>query len=171
MRPPAIPIRPETPNDAAAIDAVTIAAFEKAPYSDHREQFIVRALRASGSLTLSLVVVLDTEIVGHLALSPVSLSDGASRWFGLGPLSVLPAHQNRGIGSALVREALRRLKDSGAAGCVVLGEPAYYGRFGFRAGDELILPHFPAKYFQAIAFGADAPRGVVTYHPAFSASE
>lgn len=107
MTSPAIQIRPETASNAAGIEAVTIAAFASAPYSDQRRHFIVRALRTSGALTLSLIATLDAEIVGHISLSPVSLSDGAPRWFGLGPLSVLPAHQNRRIGSALVREALQ----------------------------------------------------------------
>jgi putative acetyltransferase len=99
----------------------------------------------------------------------VSVSDGTPGWFGLGPLSVLPVHHRQGVGSRLMREALRILRATEAAGCVVLGEPKYYGRFGFRAEPTLILPGAPPEYFQAIAFGASHPQGTVRYHPAFSA--
>jgi len=68
-----------------------------------------------------------------------------------------------------MREALRILRETGAAGCVVLGEPDYYGRFGFRAKPDLILPEVPPEYFQAISFGSTLPRGTVSYHEAFNA--
>lgn len=68
-----------------------------------------------------------------------------------------------------MREALRRLREQGAAGCVVLGEPAYYSRFEFKSESGLVLPDVPAEYFQALSFGSSLPSGVVTYHAAFSA--
>jgi putative acetyltransferase len=77
----------------------------------------------------------------------------------------------RGGGSRLMREALRILREQGAAGCVVLGEPEYYSRFGFQADPNLILPEVPAEYFQAIAFGSGRPHGIVTYHEALSARD
>jgi putative acetyltransferase len=96
--------------------------------------------------------------------------DGTARgWFGLGPVSVLPAHQGAGIGSRLVREALARLKATGAHGCVLVGEPAFYGRFGFRAEPALVLAEVPPKYFQALRFAHHLPCGVVTFHAAFAA--
>ena len=162
-------IRPESPSDAAAIHAVTKAAFLHAPYTDHTEHHIVDALRDAGVLTISLVADEGGTIVGHVAVSPVSISDGSVDWYGLGPISVHPEHQGRGIGSLLMREALRRLAEQGAAGCVLLGEPAYYSRFGFRPEDGLVLPDVPPEYFQAVSFGPPVPRGVVTYHAAFSA--
>ncbi|GAW65695.1 acetyltransferase [Geoanaerobacter pelophilus] len=99
-------IRKEAPADVAAIEAVTIAAFLNAPYTSHTEQFIVNALRKAGKLTVSIVAEEDGEIVGHVAVSPVSVSDRTTGWFGLGPISVLPEWQGRGVGSALMQEEL-----------------------------------------------------------------
>jgi len=161
-------IRPETPADASAIEALTLAAFRDAEHTSHNEQDIVRALREAGALTLSLVAEMDGVVVGHVAISPVSIADGATGWFGLGPISVRPAQQGTGVGSRLMRAALDQLRAQGAAGCVVLGEPAYYGRFGFRAEPALVFPGVPAMYFQALAFQGALPSGTVTYHPAFT---
>jgi putative acetyltransferase len=163
-----IEIRNETAADVAAIEAVTVAAFLHAPHTSHTEQFIVEALREAGQLTVSLVADAEGIVVGHVAISPISIFDGAIGWYGLGPISVAPEYQRRGIGSRLMREALRVLREHGAAGCVVLGEPRYYDRFGFRVDPELSLPGVPPEYFQAISFGASHPKGVVSYHPAFN---
>jgi putative acetyltransferase len=160
----------EAAADVAAIQAVTIAAFLRAPHTSHTEQFIVDALRKAGQLTVSLVAKTDGTVVGHVAISPVSISDGTRGWYGLGPISVTPEYQGRGIGSRLMREALRVLRERGASGCVLLGEPRYYNRFGFRVDPNLELPGVPAEYFQALSFGASRPRGVVSYHAAFNAS-
>ncbi|SDY26890.1 GNAT family N-acetyltransferase [Nitrosomonas sp. Nm58] len=108
-------------------------------------------------------------MVGHVAVSLVSISDGANIWFGLGPISVSPERQGQGIGSCLIRETLRLLEERGAAGCVVLGDPAYYKCFGFKPESGLVLPDVPPEYFLAISYGRSLPRGVVTYHDAFSA--
>jgi putative acetyltransferase len=164
-----VTIREETSADLHKIEALTAAAFLSAPHTSHTEQHIVNALRSAGKLTLSLVAEADSVVVGHVAISPVSVSDGASGWFGLGPISVLPQHQRRGVGSQLMREALRVLRGRGAAGCVVLGEPAYYGKFGFHADPDLTLHGVPSQYFQAASFGSSRPRGIVTYHEAFNA--
>jgi putative acetyltransferase len=162
-------VRTETPADADAIATVTAAAFRAAPHSDHSEQHIIAALRSSGQLTVSLVAEAHGLVIGHVALSPVAISDGSAGWFGLGPLAVLPSHQGRGIGSRLTRAALSALRARGARGCVVLGEPEYYGRFGFRAEPDLILSGVPPHYFQALALAGPPPRGAVTYHAAFTA--
>jgi putative acetyltransferase len=162
-----IDIRNELPADAPAIEAVTISAFLNAPHSGHNEQFIVRALRDAGKLAVSLVGVAEGSVIGHVATSPVSLSGGTPGWCGIGPISVLPAYQGRGVGTRLMREALRILRESGGAGCVVLGEPAYYGRFGFLADEALVFPGVPQEHFQALSFGASRPRAVVSYHAAF----
>jgi putative acetyltransferase len=164
-----IRIRSETPADAQTIAALTASAFLNARHTSHTEQYIVAALRSAGQLALSLVADAEGIVVGHVAVSPVSISDGASGWFGLGPISVLPQHQGHGVGSQLMREALRLLRGRGACGCVVLGEPAYYRRFGFRAHPYLVLPGVPAEYFQALSFDSAQPRGTVTYHEAFNA--
>jgi putative acetyltransferase len=163
-----ITIRAETASDARTIDTVTAAAFLNAAHTSHTEQHIVDALRKSGALAVSLVAEADGSLVGHVAVSAVSIADGTSGWFGMGPVSVLPQHQRRGIGSQPVREALRLLRTRGASGCVVLGEPEYYGRFGFQADANLVLRGVPPRYFQAVQFGSSRPRGVVTYHEAFS---
>jgi putative acetyltransferase len=163
-----VKIRTETAADVPAIEAVTISAFLNAPHTSHTEQFIVSALRKAGLLTISLVADAEGTVIGHVAVSPVSISDGASGWFGLGPISVVPGHQGRGVGSRLMHEALQFLRELGAAGCVLLGEPEYYGRFGFRADPNLVLPGVPPEYFQAISFDSSRPHGTVSYHEAFT---
>jgi predicted N-acetyltransferase YhbS len=160
-------IRPESPGDVETIHALTAAAFQHAPHSSHTEHLIVDALRAAERLTLSLVDERDGELIGHVAVSPVEVSDGTRDWFGLGPISVLPTRQRQGVGSGLMRAALLRLREQGAGGCVLLGDPAYYGRFGFRAELGLLLPGVPPEYFQALAFHGAVPHGAVTYHEAF----
>jgi putative acetyltransferase len=164
-----ITIRPQTSADSQTIEELTARAFLNAPHASHTEHYIVNALRRAGKLAVSLVAEADSVIVGHIALSPVSISDGASDWFGVGPIAVLPQHQRRGVGSQLLREALRDLRSRGASGCVVLGEPQYYGRFGFQAHPDLVLPGVAPEYFQAIFLDSSRPRGVVTYHEAFNA--
>ena len=147
---------------------MTTSAFLNAPHTSHTEQHIVNALRGAGQLAISLVAEADGTLVGHIAISPVAISGGVSGWFGLGPISVLPQYQGRGIGSRLTREALQILRQRGASGCVVLGEPGYYGRFGFAANAGLVLPDVPPEYFQALSFDSSKVEGVVAYHEAFS---
>lgn len=160
-------IRPERPQDIAAVHALTREAFANAPHRDGTEQDIIDALRAAGALSVSLVAEDEDALVGHVALSPVTLSDGSEGWYGLGPISVAPAQQGRGVGSALMRAALSALRERAAAGCVLLGDPAYYGRFGFRADSRLRLPGVPAEYFQAVLLDGTWPDADVGYHPAF----
>lgn len=164
-------IRPESPDDSAAIHAVTELAFRGHPHSDGSEPRIVRGLREAGALSVSLVAEVDGEVVGHVAVSPVTISDGSPGWHGLGPISVAPARQRLGVGSALMQAALAQLRTQGAAGCVLLGDPAYYRRFGFQARPGLVYPGPPAEYFMALPLDAALPRGVVTYHPAFSPAD
>lgn len=164
-----ITIRGETAKDSAAIEVVIASAFSSASHTSHTEHHIVNELRKAGKLAVSLVAEADGTLIGHVAISPVSISDGSTDWFGLGPISVLPQHQRRGVGSQLMRQALRLLRERGARGCVVLGEPDYYRRFGFRALRDLVLPEVPPEYFQSVSFGSSKPRGVVTYHQAFNA--
>lgn len=163
-------IRAEQPSDSDAIFAVTEAAFRDAPHTSHTEQFIVDALRRHGQLTVSLVAESDGVILGHVAVSPVSISSGAPGWQGLGPISVSPDHQRAGIGAALMNAAIESLRDLGASGCVLLGDPGYYQRFGFKPAPGLVLPDVPPEYFMALSFHGDAPRGVVSYHEAFNAT-
>lgn len=162
-------IRDETAADRDAITAVTSAAFRSLEVSPHTEQFIIQALRGAGALTVSLVAERDGRVVGHIAFSPVSVSDGSPNWYGLGPVSVLPEYQRQGIGSALIREGLSRLKALGAAGCCLVGHPGYYGRFGFRRVQGLGVPGVPEDVFFALSFGGRMPSGTVSFHDAFRA--
>ncbi|QIB67662.1 N-acetyltransferase [Kineobactrum salinum] len=159
----------ESPGEGKQVHQITEQAFLSAPHSDHTEQYIVDALRHAGALTVSQVARIDEEAVGHVAISPVTLSSGASGWFGLGPISVLPEYQGRGVGSKLMKSSLAALEAMGASGCVVLGDPGYYGRFGFEVVDGLVYPGVPAEYFQALSFSDKLPEGEVSYHEAFSA--
>jgi putative acetyltransferase len=127
-----IEIGNETAADVTEIEAVTISAFLNAPHTSHTEQFIVNALREAGKLAVSLVARAGGKVIGHVAVSPVSISDGA-------------------------------------AGCVVLGEPRYYSRFGFQVDPGLTLPDVPPEYFQGVSFDSSRPHGTVSYHEAFSA--
>lgn len=155
--------------DVERIHEVTVAAFLEAPHTDHTEQFIVDALRKSGALSISLVAEDAGKLVGHVALSPVTISDGTDCWYGLGPISVLPSKQSKGVGSSLMKAAIHELNDLKANGCVLLGDPTYYNRFGFVSMDGLVLPGVPAEYFQALRLRGDLPQGTVTYHESFSA--
>jgi putative acetyltransferase len=165
-----IKIRSEEFGDIEAIEVVTTAAFLNAPHTDHTEQYIVRELRNADALSISLVAEHQGDIIGHVAISPITISDGTTGWFGLGPISVSPNLQKSGIGSKLMLAALEALKGSGASGCVLLGDPAYYSRFGFRPESGIVLPDVPAEYFQALPFSATLPIGDVTYHEAFNAT-
>jgi len=166
-----IKIRNEHAEDIDTITKLTTAAFEHEEHSSHTEQFIVNALRRCNQLTISLVAVENNEIIGHIAISPVTVSSGARGWFGLGPISVWPDRQGQGIGSALMKAALAELQRLGGVGCVVLGDPGYYGRFGFKAHPGLELPGVPHEYFQALCFGGELATGTVQYHAAFEATE
>lgn len=162
-------IRSETQSDVEAIYNVTKAAFENHPHSNHTEQFIVNALRAAGALTVSLVAEVGGKVVGHIAFSPVTISDGGQNWYGLGPVSVLPEFQKQGIGRSLINQGLSLLKALGAKGCVLVGEPKYYERFGFRNIPDLTLEGVPQEYFLALPFEKDGAQGAVEFHKGFSA--
>ncbi|HEY2676194.1 MAG TPA: N-acetyltransferase [Steroidobacteraceae bacterium] len=166
-----IQIRNETAFDLKAIEAVTVLAFLNAEHTSHTEQFIVNALRDSGSLSVSLVAEVEGgEIVGHVAASMVSITSEPSGWYGLGPVSVVPERQGQGIGTLLVNQALARLRGMGGSGCVVLGDPNYYSRFGFKPEPQLVLSNVPPEYFQAVSFAGSVPHGKVSYHRAFDAA-
>ncbi len=162
-------IRSERPGEADAIHALTRTAFADAPHSSHTEQYIVDALRHAGALAVSLVAEDADGIVGHVTVSPVQLSDGSPGWYGLGPISVAPGRQRQGVGSALMRAAVEALQACGAAGCVLLGDPGYYGRFGFRAEPRLRLVGVPVAYFQALRLQGRWPDAEVEHHAAFAA--
>jgi putative acetyltransferase len=163
-------IRSEVPNDIVAIRQLTTDAFRNAEHSSQTEAAIVDALREAGAMMLSLVAVDGGELVGHVAFSSVTVNGRNVGWYGLGPVSVRPARQGQGIGGSLIRAGMEKLRALGAEGCVVLGDPNYYGRFGFRRSPLLLLENVPPEYFQIFAFGPKILPGVVTYHDAFEAS-
>ena len=166
-----IVIRHETLADFEAIQKVNLRAFEQS-----NEGNIVDALRVAGALTISLVALHDNQIVGHIAFSPVTIEsgDGSFTVLGLGPMAVLPEHQNEGIGSQLVEAGLKECLRLGHEIVVVIGHLEYYPRFGFfPAGPsdikwEHVVPE-DAFMFVELNAGALAGRtGVVKFHPAFN---
>jgi putative acetyltransferase len=163
-------IRKESPIDSNAIADVTIAAFKTLAISNKTEQFIINALRSADALTISLVAEIENKIVGHIAFSPVTISSGSSGWHGLGPISVLPELHKRGIGKSLVYEGLSLLRNSGSKGCVLVGDPNYYIRFGFKNFPKLIHEGIPQEVFLALPFTKEVPEGAVQFHKAFLAN-
>jgi putative acetyltransferase len=166
---PKVVIRNETPDDVCAINELTIAAFKTLEISNHTEQFIIETLRATNALIVSLVAEMDGRVIGHIAFSLVTISDGSTNWYGLGPVSVLPEHQRKGIGKALIKEGLSRLKDMNAQGCCLVGHPEYYKKFGFRNIYGLVLEGVPHDVFFALSFDGHIPKGNVTFHEGFKA--
>jgi putative acetyltransferase len=162
-------IRDETDADIGAISEVTIAAFETLKISNHTEQFIIEALRAAKALTVSLVAELNDRLIGHIAFSAVTISDGTRNWYGLGPVSVSPEYQRKGVGKALIQEGLSRLKNLNAQGCCVVGHPEYYRKLGFRNVPGLVIEGVPPEVFFALSFGGHTPEGTVAFHDGFKA--
>jgi putative acetyltransferase len=162
-----IVIRSETDADVNAIAEITIAAFKNLEISNHTEQFIITTLRATKALTISLVAEVDGRVIGHIAFSPVTISDGTRNWYGLGPVSVLPQYQRQGIGKALIQEGLSRLKHMNAQGCCLVGHPDYYRKFWFNNMPELVLEGVPQEVFFALSFEGHAPHGTITFHDGF----
>ena len=168
---PKIIIRNETHDDFSAITEVTIAAFKTLKISNHTEQFIIQALRAAKALIVSLVAEIDGRVVGHIAFSPITISDETPNWYGLGPVSVLPEHQRKGIGKALIKEGLARLKDINAQGCCLVGHPDYYRKFGFANVSGLKHEGVPQEVFFALSFDGHIPQGSVAFHKGFKADQ
>lgn len=162
-------IRAEASGDQAAIHDLIARAFAPMPFADGDEQDLVDRLRAEGDLSLSLVAVdQDGTIIGHIGFSPVTIDHVRCDWFQLAPVSVCPSRQGSGIGSALIQAGLAQLREHGAKGAAVVGNPAYYERFGFTviAGLAPASEH-DLPYFRAQPFGECAPAGTLRYAPAF----
>ena len=167
-----MPIRPESPPDEEAIDLIQREAFAVHPYSRQTEHLIVAELRKAGALTLSLVADVETPggqaTVGHIAFSPLLIDSANCGWQILGPVGVRPAWQRQGIGTELVRAGLARLRATGARGCLLVGDPALYTRFGFAAHAQLLVPGVPPEYVLSLAFSGAVPAGTATHHAAFN---
>ena len=148
---------------------MTVAAFKALEVSNQTEHFIIKALRAANVLTLSLVAESNGGVVGHIAFSPVIISDGTQNWYGLGPVSVLPENQRKSIGKALIQEGLARLKNLNARGCCLVGHPDYYRRFGFKNMTGFVHEGVPPEVFLALTFDGFIPQGNVAFHEGFKA--
>lgn len=162
-----IEIRREAAGDEEAIFALTQRAFQGMEFSDGTEPYIVDKLRADGDLTLSLVALDRARIVGHIAFSPLTISDGSADWYGLGPVSVEPKLQRSGIGSKLIERGIADMREHGAKGIALLGSTEYYPRFGFQHEPQLRYPGPPAEYFQCLLLEGELPSGEVKYSKAF----
>lgn len=163
-------IRPESPHDIPFIRALTDAAFVGVEHSSQTDGAIVDALRKAEALSLSLVAEQEGSIVGHVGFSPILINSEDIGWVGLGPVSVSPSLQRGGVGSALIKEGLQVLTKRGAQGCVVLGDPKYYGRFGFASDHALSYGEVPAEYFQSLLLTGEPVAGEVAYHEGFEAT-
>ncbi|MCF2872235.1 N-acetyltransferase [Octadecabacter sp. G9-8] len=158
-------IRQEKAGDEAAIAEVTRAAFAGKAYADGDEDELPAKLRDTGALVLSLVAVQGTKVIGHVALSPARI--GGTKCLGLGPVSVKPDVQGKGIGSALVNHAVAVAGAYGRGGVVLMGDPAFYGRLGFVSEGGTTYNGKPSKHLQILGF-EDTPSGDATFHSAFS---
>lgn len=174
-----ITLRDETPSDRGGIRKVTIDAFANSEFGHNGEADLIDAVRAATDQTLSLVAIHGTQVVGHILFSPVSIecAHRTIHGIGLGPLSVLPAFQRKGIGSQLVEAGLRRLVSRNTPFSVVAGHPGFYTRFGFVPSADYGITHGFAGMPQEVFFiRADSMQslqdlrgGLAFYLPAFGA--
>lgn len=160
-------VRTERPADDAAIHELTFAAFAPMPFSSGTEAPIIRALRRSGDLTLSLVAEEDGEIVGHVAFSPVTIDGVHAGWFGLGPISVRADRQRQGIGKALISRGVELLRQQGAAGVAMIGNPEVYSRSGFASDGLLAYGDLDRRIVQRLVLSGLPPCGELKFAPAF----
>ena len=163
-----VTVRPEKPEDAAAIHRLNTIAFD----GRTEEADLVDALRSSGDLLLSLVATRDDEVVGYIAFSRliVDTADGPVGGVALAPVGVHPGCQSEGVGSALIRAGLDKLTAGEERVVLVVGNPAYYSRFGFSTGVGKRYPSsHSGPHFMALVIGdpATAPIGPVRYPEAF----
>lgn len=137
------------------------------PFSNGSEALIIDQLRKDGDLTISLVVEMDNHIVGHIAFSPVTINNMHNAWYGLGPISVRPELQRTGLGTKLVNAGLSQLKTISAAGCALIGDPAYYYRFGFQSDGKLHYAGVPDPNVQWLSFSSKPASGLLKFASAF----
>ena len=167
-----VTLRDERASEADAIGRVIVAAFAGEPEGGQFERRIVDTLRADGVLSVSLIAERDGRLIGHVAFSPVSIggepSGSQGWWYGWRRLRCCPIASGRASvrGWCARVDALRRQR---ARGCVLLGEPAYYTRFGFAPSGDIVFPGVPPGYFLALSLDDSAPRpsGDVRYHDVF----
>jgi putative acetyltransferase len=160
-------IREEQAADRLAIRTVTEAAFRHMPYAGGDEQDVIERLRTASALTLSLVALENNQVIGQITFSPATVTEGTGPWFALGPVSVVPAKQGYGVGSALITEGLGRISALGALGCILTGNPDYYSRFGFHIAPTNTPDNEAEIYFQLKLISGAPPVGRFCFHPAF----
>lgn len=165
-------IRIETKNEEEKVYEVVQAAFREAEHRDGNEADLVVALRKSAAFIpeLSLVAQINGEVIGHVLLTEIKI--GESQGLALAPLAVLPHFQKQGIGSALIKKAHEVAEKLGYPAIIVLGDPAYYSKFGYvKASQWQIQAPFevPSDYFRVCFLGnkLEKPTGLVTYAPEF----
>ncbi|WP_414832837.1 GNAT family N-acetyltransferase [Afifella sp. YEN Y35] len=167
-------IRDQKEADRPAVKELVRRAFLQNPHSDGTEAFLIEALWTRGTATIALVAEADGRIIGQAAFSPVTLvgDDGQARtgWHGLGPIAVLPEVQRKGVGSVLMEVGLTKLRALGSEGCVLVGDPAYYERFGFETFAELKMPGVPPENLLALPFTDTLPAGEIIFDEAFQAT-
>ena len=127
-------IRPEMPNDIESIREVNCSAFATLAEAD-----LVDRLRTNDKLSVSLVALSNHKVVGHIGFSPLTINDQPTRGLGLAPLAVAPTHQRQGVGQELIQRGIDACRSAKATFLVVLGEPGYYGRFGFQRASDFGL--------------------------------
>lgn len=162
-----IEIHAETVDDIDDVRKVNVDAFRDHPVSRQTEHLIVDSLREAGALEVSLVAVVDGRVVGHIAFSRASVGDSKFGWFLLGPIAVLPGLQGQGIGSALMESGLAELRARNVIGCVLVGDPGYYTRFGFGTFPDLSHVGVPNEYVLGLPFTEAEPRGSIVANSAF----
>ncbi len=160
-------VRDERPSDIEQIDDLTRRAFEPMPYSDGSEAGIIRSLREAGDLTVSLVVEDHGKVVGHVAFSPVTIAGDHEGWFGLGPIAVEPDRQRGGIGRILVERGLEAMRQRGANGVALIGDPGPYRRFGFKSDGLMTYKNLNPDFVQRIVFCGAVPQGELRFAAAF----
>jgi len=160
-------IRPEKPEDREAIWQLTKDAFTGRPYAGGDEQDVIDRLRAAGALAVSLVAMDGDTLVGQASFSPAEISSDEGTWFALGPISVAPDRQGRGIGGKLIEAGVEAIRKMGASGCILTGDPNYYSRHGFVLAPDHCPANEPAEFFMLRPITEQAARGHFAFHPAF----
>ncbi len=161
-------IRPEEAGDEGAIRSILIDAFANHPFSRQTEHLIVDQLRRADALSLGLVALVEGDVVGYIAFSEAKIDGQSCDWYLLGPVAVRPSLQKQGIGQALIRDGLHRIRQRGAQGCFLVGDPGYYTRLGFRHIPGLFCADVPPEVCLALVFSGAVPQGEVLHHAAFS---
>lgn len=162
-------IRPEHADDYAAIYDGTKRAFAPTLFAGGDEQEWIGRFRGAGVLALSLLAEMDGRVVGQITLTPAFAADGSPGWFALGPIAVAPEFPSKKIGSEMMGAVIVWLREQDAAGCVLVGNPAYYSRFGFKRYPALAPEREPAEYYQILPLRVKEPSVVVGFHPLFHA--